>query len=74
LWSAFIFSIYSGQSFGRKRPNILTNGKNGSPLGQKMDEPWANVPVARAAPEAEGARERMEIRHTSFLLKNTLLL
>jgi len=52
----------------------LTNGKNGSPLGQKMDEPWANVPVARAAPEAEGARERMEIRHTSFLLKNTLLL
>jgi hypothetical protein len=30
--------------------------------------------VARAAPEAEDARERMEIRHTSFLLKNALLL
>ena len=30
--------------------------------------------MARAAAEAEGARERMEIRHTSFLLKNTLFL
>ena len=34
-----------------------------------MDEPWAYVPVARTAPGAEDARERMEIRHTSFLLK-----
>jgi hypothetical protein len=32
------------------------------------------ISVARAAPEAEDARERMEIRHTSFLLKNALLL
>jgi hypothetical protein len=34
----------------------------------------ARISVARAAPEAEDARERMEIRHTSFLLKNALLL
>ena len=30
--------------------------------------------VARAAPGTEDASERMEIRHTSFLLKNGLLL
>ncbi len=47
--------------------------KNDSPLGPKMDEPWAYVP-ARAAPGTEDASERMEIRHTSFLLKNGLLL
>ena len=29
----------------------------------------ARTSVAGAAPEAEDARERMEIRHTSFLLK-----
>jgi len=34
----------------------------------------ARISVARAAPRAEDAGERMEIRHTSFLLKNTLLL
>jgi len=30
--------------------------------------------VARAAPGTEDASERMEIRHTPFLLKNGLLL
>jgi hypothetical protein len=34
----------------------------------------ARISVAHAAPKAAGASERMEIRHTSFLLKNTLLL
>ncbi len=34
----------------------------------------ARISVARAAPRAEDAGEQMEIRHTSFLLKNTLLL
>jgi hypothetical protein len=34
----------------------------------------ARTSVARAAPEAEDARERMEIRHTPFLLKNGLFL
>jgi hypothetical protein len=33
----------------------------------------ARISVAHAAPEAEDARERMEIRHTSFLLKKALL-
>ena len=32
----------------------------------------ARTSVARSAPEAEDASERMEIRHTSFLLKNGL--
>jgi hypothetical protein len=30
--------------------------------------------VARAAPEAEDARERMKIHHASFLLQNILIL
>jgi hypothetical protein len=34
----------------------------------------ARISVARATPGAEDAGERMEIRHTSFLLKNALLL
>jgi hypothetical protein len=34
----------------------------------------ARISVVRTAPQAEDARERMEIRHTSFPLKNTLLL
>jgi hypothetical protein len=34
----------------------------------------ARISVARAAPRAEDAGERMEIRHTSLLLKYTLLL
>jgi hypothetical protein len=34
----------------------------------------ARISVSRTAPRAEEARERTEIRHTSFLLKNTLLL
>jgi hypothetical protein len=41
--------------------------KNGSPLSPKMDEPWAYVPVARTAPGAEDARERMEIWSASFV-------
>jgi len=40
-------------------------------LPSKFDQ--ARTSVARVAPEAEGARERMEIRHTSFHLKKHLV-
>jgi len=36
-------------------------------LRSRFDQ--ARTSVARTAPGAEDARERMEIRHTSFLLK-----
>lgn len=29
---------------GKKLPKVFEPSKNGSPLGQKMDAPWANVP------------------------------
>src|SRR5947199_4623914 len=41
-------------------------------LGSRFDQ--AMNYFACTAPGAEDASERMEIRHTSFLLKNTLLL
>ncbi|MBO0796696.1 MAG: hypothetical protein J2P36_37915 [Ktedonobacteraceae bacterium] len=34
----------------------------------------ASTSMARAAPEAEDIRERMKIRHTSFLLEKHLVL
>jgi hypothetical protein len=36
----------------QKKPNVFEPSKNGSPLGQKMDEPWAYVPADQAAPQA----------------------
>jgi hypothetical protein len=45
---------------------------NARMLPSRFDQ--ARISMARAAPEAEDVREQMEIRHTSFLLKNTPLL
>jgi len=41
-------------------------------LPSRFDQ--ARISVARAAPQAEDVGERMDILHTSFLLKNALLL
>jgi hypothetical protein len=50
----------------------MFDGINPNPriLSSRFDQ--ARISVARAAPEAEDVGERMEIRHTSFLLKNAL--
>ena len=52
--------------------NVRQNQTHGSIFGSMFDQ--ARTSVARAAQEAEGARERMEIRTASFPLKNDLLL
>jgi hypothetical protein len=51
--------------------NVRRNQPQCSNLPSRFEQ--ARISVARAAPEGKDAWERMEILHTSFLLKNTLL-
>src|SRR5712691_3286688 len=42
------FSLHCTRSAKwEQRPKRVRTFKNGSPLGQKMDEPWANVPLEK---------------------------
>jgi hypothetical protein len=39
-------SLHLSTEMSRKGPNVFEPSKNGSPLGQKMDEPWPKLPFS----------------------------